>query len=261
MTFRHCVAVSLLLAAAPAFAAQNPAPAEAVLRALVLPDARPEFFSTDLAAANPGFEREILEGYARSHQLRLEIVSEKNWDALMAALKAGRGDLIAGHFTDTEERRRSFDFTTAVLPSRTVVITRKPAAPVTTEKELVKRRVGAVKGGAAHHDMLSAGVPPGQIDDTLALDQMMDALRAGRVNALARALPVAILNQRDDPAVEIGLQVGPRTQLAWAVRKDSTKLRLSLNEHLALVRSTGAWRRFVVKYFGESAIDMLKQAE
>jgi len=27
------------------------------------------------------------------------------------------------------------------------------------------------------------------------------------------------------------------------------------------VRRTGAWQKFVVKYFGEAAVDMLKQAE
>jgi ABC-type amino acid transport substrate-binding protein len=244
--------------AAPAAA---PSPAEKSLRVLVLPDAKPEFFAADANAPHPGFEREILEGFARSQHVRLEIVSAKNWDELQAALRDGRGDLIAGHFTDTEERRRTIDFTTAVMPTQTVVVTRKPGPPVKTTKELVKRRVGAVKGGAAHHDMLNAGVPPGQVDDSPQQDEMLELLRSGKVNALARALPLAILNVREDPALEIGLYVGPRSQFAWGLRKGNTKLRDALNEHLGVVRSTGAWRRFVVKYFGEAAVDMLKQAE
>jgi ABC-type amino acid transport substrate-binding protein len=247
--------------AAFAAATAAPPPAEQSLRVLVLPDAKPEFFAADPDAPHPGFEREILEGFARSQRLRLEIVSAKNWDELQAALRDGRGDLIAGHFTDTEERRRTIDFTTAVMPTQTVVVTRKPAPPVTTAKELVKRRVGAVKGGAAHHDMLNAGVPPSQVDDSPLQDEMLDLLRSGKVTALARALPVAILNVREDPALEIGLYVGPRSQFAWGLRKGNTKLRNALNEHLVMVRRTGAWQRFVVKYFGEAAVDMLKQAE
>jgi len=257
--------VGLLFAAASSFAAAPAAPAaaapEKALRALVLPDARPEFFAADPNAAHPGFEREILEGFARAQRMRLEIVSVKNWEELQEALQDGRGDLIAGHFTDTEERRRTIDFTTGVMPTRTVVVMRKPGAPVKTTKELVKRRVGAVKGGAAHHDMLAAGVPASQVDDSPLQDEMLDLLRSGKVNALARALPVAILNTREDPALEIGLFVGPRSQFAWGLRKGDTKLRDALNDHLAMVRRTGAWRRFVVKYFGEAAVDMLKQAE
>lgn len=243
------------------FAAAAPVPAEKPLRVLVLPDAKPEFFAADPDAAHPGFEREILEGFARSHHMRLEVNVARNWEEVQAALREGRGDLIAGHFTDTEERRKTMDFTTGVLPTQTVVITRKPSPPVTTARELVKRRVGAVKGGAAHLAMIDAGVPRSQIDDTPQQHEMLDLLRAGKVNALARALPLAILNQREDPAIEIGLFVGPRSQFAWGLRKEDTKLRDSLNEHLAVVRRTGAWQRFVVKYFGEAAVDMLKRAE
>jgi ABC-type amino acid transport substrate-binding protein len=257
------LAASLAHAAARPGAARAPKPAAAVepVRVLVLPDARPEFFSAEPVTPRPGFEREILEGFAQARHTHLEIVVAKNWDELMSALREKRGDLIAGHFTDTEERRKTMDFTAGVLPSQTVVVTRKPSPPVTTVQELVKRRVGAVKGGAAHHAMLEAGVPESQVDDTPMQDEMVDFLRAGKVNALARALPLAILNVRDDPSLEIGLHVGPRGTFAWAVRKGDTPLRTALNAHLDLVRSTGAWRRFVVKYFGEAAVDMLKAAE
>jgi ABC-type amino acid transport substrate-binding protein len=246
--------------AAPGLAAATEA-AEPPLRVVVIHEANVEFFDASPNPARPGFERELLEGFARAHRRRLEVIGVKNWEEVVTALQQRRGDVCAGHFTDTKERRRILDFTDGVLPTQTVVVTRKPGPPITTKRELVKRRIGAVKGGAALKDMLAAGVPPSQIDDSPGQDEMLDLLRSGKVSGLARSLPVAILNQRGDPALEIGLYVGERSQFAWGLRKGDTALRDALNEHLALARSTGAWKRFVVKYFGEAAIEMLKQAE
>jgi len=259
---RRSVVLFLLLArAASGLAAEKPAAEPPPLRVAVLHEANVEFFDASASPARPGFERELLEGFARSQHRRFEVLGVKNWDELVAALQERRADVCAGHFTDTRERRRILDFTDGVLPTQTVVVTRKPGPPISTRQELVKRRIGAVKGGAALKDMLAAGVPPSQIDDSPGQDEMLDLLRAGKVSGLARSLPVAILNQREDPALEIGLYVGERSQFAWGLRKGDVKLRAALNEHLALARGTGAWKRFVVKYFGEAAVDMLKQAE
>ena len=266
MRRRLVCALGLSLAAAVwSAAAQKPAAAEKsrekTFRVLVMPDARPEFFAAEPNPVHPGFEREILEGFVRPRHLKLEVIRVKDWDDLMAALQGGRGDIIAGHFTDTEERRKSIDFTAGVMPTQTVLITRKPGPRVTTQEDLVKRRIGAVKGGASLKAVVAAGAPKANIDDSPTQDEILALLQSGRVSALARALPLAILNTREDPELELGMFVGPRSHFAWGVRKDDAKLRDALNAHLAMVRRTGAWQRFVVKYFGESAVDMIKQAE
>jgi ABC-type amino acid transport substrate-binding protein len=262
MRRRLVCALTLWLASVSAFGAAKPAPAaEKTFRVLVMPDARPEFFAAERNPVHPGFEREILEGFVRARKMRLTVIRAENWDDLMAQLRDGRGDIIAGHFTDTEERRKTIDFTHGIMPTQTVLITRKPGPRITTPEDMQKRKIGAVKGGASLKAVLAAGAPRANIDDSANQDGMVELLQSGRVSALARALPLAILNQREDPELELGMFVGARTQFAWGVRKDDTKLRDALNEHLAMVRGTGAWQRFVVKYFGEAAVDMIKQAE
>ncbi len=62
-------------------------------------------------------------------------------------------------------------------------------------------------------------------------------------------------------SLELGLFLGPPSQFAWGVRRDDTALRSALNDHLALARNSGAWRRLVIRYFGDAAVDMLKRAE
>ena len=231
------------------------------LRVVVVPDpTRPDFFSM-VTGDRPGFEREILEGFARTRQLRLEVVTVKTWDEISQALRDDRADVVAGHCTDTEARRRSMDFTVGVLPTRTVVVTRRPHPVIVDAKALLAARLGAVKGSASHEDALAAGVPKAHIDDSLTQGNMLEMLTTGRVDGVVRAAPLAILSQRDDPGLQLGMFLGPSSSFAWGVQKGDAELLAALNEHLAIVRRTGTWSRLVVKYFGASALTILRPDE
>jgi ABC-type amino acid transport substrate-binding protein len=229
------------------------------LKVLFFPQDRPEFFSVD--GKEPGFEREILEGFAKAQKLQMEIVAVAKWDALIPDLAEGHGDVIAGHFTDTEERRTHVDFTNGVLPTRIVIINRRPNAAVLTLKQLQNEKIGAVKGTAAFEELVAAGVPRAKIDDSITFENMLESLRTGKVTALARSVPLAVLSQRDDPEIQIGMFVGGGSQFAFGVRKGDSILREALNEHIALLSKTGQWNRLVVKYFGPAAVDIMKKAQ
>jgi ABC-type amino acid transport substrate-binding protein len=250
--------VATLIAAAAAadplpLAERNP------LKVLIYPESRPEFFAVD--AKEPGFEREILEGFARVQKLQMEIVTVDKWESLIPDLSEGKGDVVAGHFTDTEDRRAQVDFTHGLLPTRTVVITRKPHTVVTTLKQLQAEKIGAVKSSAALEDLVSAGVARTKIDDTMTFESMLEALRAGKVTALVRSVPLAVLSQREDPEIEIGMFVGSGSQFAFGVRKGDTVLLDALNQHIELLHKTGQWNRLVVKYFGPAAVDIMRKAQ
>jgi ABC-type amino acid transport substrate-binding protein len=252
--------VTLLLAAAAprAHAETNPTGA---LRVLVVIDSdRPDFFAVG-PAARPGFERELLAGFAHRRKQKLEVVPIATWEGVIPALLQGRGDVIAGHVTDTEERRKQVDFTEGVLPTRTVVITRRPHAPIEDMRALQEARVAAVRGTASHETVLAAGLPRAHIEETLTEEDMLEKLRTGKVDAAVRAAPLAILSQRDDPELQLGMFLGTPSSFAWGVRKNDTALRQALNDHIADVRRTGAWSRFVVQYFGDSAPAILKKAQ
>jgi ABC-type amino acid transport substrate-binding protein len=227
------------------------------LRVLVFPeDDRPQFFSVR-ADTTPGFEREILESFARSKGLTFEVVPVPRWEDLIPYLRGGAGDVIAGHFTDIPARRALVDFSAGVLPTRSIVITRKPHRTVTTLAELREERIGVVQGSAARAELIAAGVPPVRVVDVTP-NEVLDQLREGKISAHIRSLPEAVLAQRADPAIQLGMAVGPASHFAFALRKDDGTLRESLDAHLEIVRSTGAWNRLVAKYFGDAALGILK---
>src|SRR5262245_45998919 len=92
--------------------------AAGALRVLVMPDVhRPEFYSLT-PGTPPGFDAELLEGFAKLHRLKIQPVPQSGWDALIPALLDGKGDLIAGRFTATDGRKKTVVFTSEVFPSR-----------------------------------------------------------------------------------------------------------------------------------------------
>lgn len=225
----------------------------------VIDEKRPEFFQTK-PGAPPGFDREVLEAFAKLHKLDLEVVTIPAWDALLPALLAGKGDVIGGRFTATESRRKQVDFTREVFPTRNVVITRKPTPPVADLARLRAEKIGTIKGTSMAEAVAAAGVPPANVDDGLAAGSFGEALRQGRVSAAVWGVESAIALRKEDPEIELGMFLGPPGSLAYAVRKDEPELLRALDAYLENLRRTPTWGRLVVKYFGEAAPEILKKA-
>jgi peptidoglycan lytic transglycosylase F len=229
------------------------------LKVLVV-DGSPEFYKLK-PHDDPGLEREILDGFARLHKLKIETIEVPSWSALVPALLEGRGDIIAGSVTVTEGRLKQIDFTHEVFPTRNVAVTRKPHDPIKTLAQLRSQRVGTIKGTSLAEAVAAAAVPPAQVDDSFPSGGLPDGLRRGKIAAAVIGLEAAVLAQREDPSLQLGVFVGPRQSLAFGLRKDDRELTAALDTYISNVRKTPTWSRLVVKYFGDSALDVLKRAE
>ncbi len=254
-----CLAVAAVLLSSPA----RPSDLEAVkargsLRVLAVHlDAPDEFFQFD---GPPGFDREMLEGFAALHRVRLEPVAVAGWSDLVPALLADKGDLVAGRFTVTDERRRRIAFTRETFPTRHVVLTLKPTPPVTSLGQLRTLRVGTVRGSSMEEAVRRAGVPPENVDDSVPPGGLPAALAAGKVKAIVLGVESAVVARRDDPRIELGVFVGPPGSLALGVRKGDSALLAALDSYIDNFRRGAAWNRLVVKYFGDSAPEVLRRA-
>jgi membrane-bound lytic murein transglycosylase F len=118
----------VLLAAMPSAAAAADL-AEVKQRGVLRMDVRgtDEFFPPK-GGDRPGFDREVLDGFASLHRVRLEPVTVSSWDGLIPALLQGRGDVIAGRFTVTEARQKQVAFTSEVFPRATSSSRASPGA-------------------------------------------------------------------------------------------------------------------------------------
>ena len=66
--------------------------------------------------------------------------------------------------------------------------------------------------------------------------------------------------RRKDPDIQIGLFLGRPGSLAYGVRKEDAELLAALNRYIESLRKTPSWNRLVLKYFGTTAVDILRRA-
>jgi polar amino acid transport system substrate-binding protein len=228
------------------------------LRVLVVPSERDNEFVDLNSKTRPGFDIEILQGFARAQKLELEIVSLTGWDQLIPALLKEQGDVIAGRFTDTEVRRRQIQFTQPVFPSGSVVVTRKPHAVVNAAEDLRSDRIGTIRGTSMDEALAATGLKLKIDYAVLEKKALSDALKSGEITAAVWGLEGAIAAANGDPDLQVGIMLGPPTALAYGVRKEDTELLAALNTQLAMLRNTGVWQRLIVRYLGASAPRILK---
>ena len=262
---RRVVAVRLSLAAALVLAAVTPAAADLAeakargrLEVLFVPGS-PEFVDVE---KHSGFDMEILEGFARLHRLDVAWVPVKSWDLLLSTLNDGAGDLAAGGITTTPAREKIVRFTTDVFPSRHVMVT--PAAPSCR----ADRRRAARGEGRDHpgHQHRGSGGP-----GACAALQHRRHLRVGRPARRAQGRQ----DHRHRPrrrgcagraARRLGSPAGrlPRPAAGARLRlaqRDDSAARAALDEYIANLRRTPSWNRLVVKYFGDVALEILRNVQ
>jgi len=245
---REPLCAALLLAASPLAADLAELKARGTLRVIVAAEEAAETF--DPAGQARGFERELVDGFARLEGLKVEVVAAKGYPERIPLLLAGKGDLVVAIF-DTPERRQQVAFTTEVMPTYNVAVTLPPRPAPKDLAELRKQRVGVLKGTAPLEDVAAAGVAALQKYDSS--EAMLQGLLHGEVAALVMPVSELALAMKAQPTLQPGVQVGASGQVAWAVRREDAALRAALDRHLANVHRSAAWNRLLVKYFGEQA--------
>ena len=206
----------------------------------------------------PGFEREVLEGFARLHDLRFEIVAVERWEEAIPMLLARKGDLLAG-VNDTPARRRQIAFTRELIPARSVVVSLKPAPVVATLRALRAASVAVVPESTWAEAAAKAGVPPEALVRVDDVPEAIAALRTGRASAAIIDVVDYLQQRRRERELQLGLSLGGAQSSAWGVRKSDPELLRALDAYLFEFRRQPGWSRLLVKYFGDDALAVLGQ--
>jgi ABC-type amino acid transport substrate-binding protein len=225
-----------------------------VLKVVAQKDEAPELFN--YAAGEPGFEREIIEGFARLHGLKVEPVAVATSAERIPALLRGAGDVIIG-IVDLPERRKLVDFSLEVIPVRHMVLTRKPSPVIKTVEEFRAARIGVVKNTSWAQVAIAAGAQADSMAQYPDRQVLFNALREGKITATVITLTDGTLAMKTDPDLQAGVFLGDPGSSAFAVRKGDTQLHAALDEYLGNFRKSPSWNRLIVKYFGDQALTVL----
>jgi ABC-type amino acid transport substrate-binding protein len=242
----------LLLASPPARGGDLPEiNARGSLRVLASADEDPAWFASQ-PSASPGFEREVLEGFARVEKLHFVAVPVARWEEAIPMLQRDEGDVLGG-ISATPERRQRVDFSGELLPARSVVVTKRPHVPIRSLAALRAARVVIVANTTWAQALERAGVPLASAAHVDTLAEAIEAVSAGRADATVIGVVDFFLQRRRLAGLEAGLPLGEPLSSAWAVRKGTPELRRALDAYLDQFRHSPNWSRLLVKYFGADA--------
>ena len=164
---------------------------------------------------------------------------------LLPALLEGRGDIVMGNLTITPERQKQVDFVDPWIANVDEIVVTGPDGPNVGSVDDLAGQGGFVRRSSSYYESLTKlnerfiqqGKQPVKLTEApeeLEDEDLLEMAAAGLVKVLVVDNHTAWFWQRVLPGLKLHPTVTLRTgaDIAWAIRKDSPKLKTALNQFL-----------------------------
>lgn len=198
-----------------------------------------------------GYDVEVSRAIAEKLGVEPEYV-ESDWDSLFAGLDAGRYDMVCNGVEVTEERAKTYAFTTPYGYIHTALAVRKDNTDITSFEDL-KGKTTANSLASTYMELAESYGATVQGIDTL--EETIQLLTAGRIDATLNA-DVSFydyLNVHPDADFKIVAQTEDASHVAIPLRKgdNSATLLEAVNNAIDELRADGTLKELSEKYFGQ----------
>ena len=198
-----------------------------------------------------GYDVEVSRAIAEKLGVVPEYV-ESDWDSLFAGLDAGRFDIVCNGVEVTDERAKTYDFTTPYGYIHTALAVRKDNEDTKSFEDL-KGKTTANSLASTYMELAESYGATVQGIDTL--EETIQLLTAGRIDATLNA-DVSFydyLNVHPDADFKLVAQTEDASHVAIPVRKgdDSASLLEAINTAIEELRADGTLKALGEKYFGQ----------
>ena len=197
-----------------------------------------------------GYDVEVSRAIAEKLGVEPEYV-ESDWDSLFAGLDAGRYDLVCNGVEVTEERSKTYDFTTPYGYIHTALAVRKDNEDIKSFEDLAGKTTANSLASTYMELAESYGATVQGIDT---LEETIQLLTAGRIDATLNA-DVSFydyLNVHPDADFKLVAQTEDASHVAIPVLKsDDTSFLDALNSAIEALRADGTLKELSEKYFGQ----------
>jgi membrane-bound lytic murein transglycosylase F len=203
-----------------------------------------------------GFEYELALGFAQELGVELDVLTPPPGVELTSWLKAGKGDVLAGLFTNSEENGKTLSVSLSYLETRAQILAGRTAPGIGAVTELAGKTI-AVQPDALYAHQLLSSLPPWSLLPVLTkvpsddgINNAVQAVERGQVTAMLVPELVAEITQRVYPGKLRTIWTIPEpVQLVWAVRPEQTDLLRAINNYLERANRSGLRKMLFDKYF------------
>ena len=197
-----------------------------------------------------GYDVEVSRAIAEKLGVEPEYV-ESDWDSLFAGLDAGRYDMVCNGVEVTEERAKTYAFTTPYGYIHTALAVRKDNEDIHSFEDL-KGKTTANSLASTYMELAESYGATVQGIDTL--EETIQLLTAGRIDATLNA-DVSFydyLNVHPEADFKLVAQTAEASHVAIPVLKSEDTAYLdALNTAIEALRADGTLKTLSEKYFGQ----------
>ena len=198
-----------------------------------------------------GYDVEVSRAIAEKLGVEPEYV-ESDWDSLFAGLDAGRYDMVCNGVEVTEERAKTYAFTTPYGYIHTALAVRKDNTDITSFEDL-KGKTTANSLASTYMELAESYGATVQGIDTL--EETIQLLTAGRIDATLNA-DVSFydyLNVHPDADFKLVAFTEEASHVAIPLRKgdETATLLEAINSAIEELRADGTLSELGEKYFGQ----------
>jgi polar amino acid transport system substrate-binding protein len=211
-----------------------------------------------------GFDIELLQTFAQSENINLEIVSME-FGSLVAALASGKVDIIADCVAITEERQKQVDFSDPYMEDKSAVIalTKNIAqSQAVTMDDVAKGRVGVLLG-TVYDTYLSKNYPETEVLQYKNYPDLILAVQSKKVDSGFINCQAFKELQKENPFLVLLVDDVFSNPVGVGFNKENSALREQFNQFLAEIKSNGVYDDWYKRWFkdGSHAMPVVENAK
>ncbi|MDU2490277.1 MAG: transporter substrate-binding domain-containing protein [Clostridium celatum] len=195
-----------------------------------------------------GFDVDIANEIASSLGVEL-VIQEMDFDALVAALPAGKIDLVISGMNPDEERAKVVDFSEIYYNSQHGILVRsEDVDKYKTFADLEGEKVG-VQLGSTQAKIAETEIPNVDLQQLANVNNLILELKAGKVDAIVMEKPVAEMAVKSNTELAVGTPIYEDKTGGNAVgmAKNNPELLAKINEVIKELNETGKMDEYIVK--------------